>query len=153
MSRTADPRLVTRIALRNYKSIVRTYVVREEIQSDSHPNRTPRFSIQDMTEFCERISDYTAGYERAAFIEDSLVYDATIRNLELIGDATAQVSQWVRDRSPDVPWQEIVGLRSRIVHGYESVGNDNIWWLVRDAVPKLPPVLRGLMHATSEDSP
>ena len=121
--------------------------------SDPRPNRMPRFSIQDMIEFCERISDYTAGYEKEPFIEDSLVYDATLRNLELIGDATAHVSQSVRDSFPAVPWQVLVGLRSRLVHGYESIDNDNIWWLVRDAIPKLLRVLRDLIHATSEDSP
>ena len=121
--------------------------------SDPHHNRMPRFSIQDMIEFCERISDYTAGYEKEPFIEDSLVYDATLRNLELIGDATAHVSQSVRDGFPAVPWQELVGLRNRLVHGYESIDNDNIWWLVRDAVPKLLRALRDLIHATSEDSP
>ena len=51
------------------------------------------------------------------------------------------------------PWQEIVGLRNRLIHGYDSIENDNIWWLVRDVVPKLLPALRDLMHATSEDSP
>ena len=91
--------------------------------------------------------------KKAAFIEDSLVYDATIRNLELIGDAAGHVSQSFRDRYPDVPWQEIVRLRNRLIHGYESIDDDNIWWLVRDVVPKLLPALRDLMHATSEDSP
>ena len=118
-----------------------------------HHDRTRRFFLHEMIEFCERIRDYTAGYEKAAFIEDSLVYDATIRNLELIGDAAGHVSQSFRDRYPDVPWQEIVGLRNRLIHGYESIDNDNIWWLVRDVVPKLLPALRDLMHATSEDSP
>lgn len=124
-----------------------------KFMSDPHHNRTPRFSIQDMIEFCERISDFTAGYEKASFIEDSLVYDATSRNLELIGDATAHVSQSVRDSSPAVPWQDLVALRNRLVHGYESIGNDNTWWLVRDAVPQLLSVLHDLIHATREDAP
>ncbi len=121
--------------------------------SDSAHRRAWRFYVRDMIGFCERVRSYTAGYDQAAFIADSLRYDATIRNLELIGEAATHVPQSVRDRFPAVPWRAIVGLRNRLIHGYEGIDNDIIWTLVQDAVPKLPPALRDLLDTTSEDSP
>ena len=52
-----------------------------------HEERTWRFYVGDMIEFCEKALSYTNGLDQAAFIADKLVYDATLRNLELIGEA------------------------------------------------------------------
>jgi len=105
-----------------------------------------------MIQFCERVRTYTAGQDQAAFIADSLRYDATIRNLELIGEAATHVPRSVRDSFPDVPWRAIIGLRNRLIHAYEGIDNDIIWNLVQDAVPRLLPALQQLLDATSEDS-
>ena len=121
--------------------------------SDSAHRRAWRFYVRDMIGFCERVRSYTAGHDQASFVADSLRYDATIRNLELIGEAATHVPQSVRDKFPDVPWRAIVGLRNRLIHGYEGIDNDIIWTLVQDAVPKLPPALRDLLATTSEESP
>lgn len=121
--------------------------------SDSADRREWRFYVRDMIGFCERVLNYTAGHDQAAFIADSLRYDATIRNLELIGEAATHVPPSVRDRFPAVPWRAIVGLRNRLIHGYERVDNDIIWTLVQDAVPKLPPALHDLLDTTGEEPP
>ena len=68
--------------------------------SDSAHRREWRFYVRDMIGFCERVLNYTAGHDQATFLADSLRYDATIRNLELIGEAATHVPQSVRDRFP-----------------------------------------------------
>ena len=120
--------------------------------SDSDHRGAWRLYVHDMIEFCERVRNYTEGHDQAAFVSDSLRYDATIRNLELIGEAATHVPQSVRDTFPDVPWRAIVGLRNRLVHGYAGIDNDIIWTLVQDAVPRLLPALRDLLDRTSEDT-
>ena len=120
--------------------------------SDSDHRRPWHLYVQDMIEFGERVCNYTDGHDQATFVSDSLIYDATIRNLELIGEAATHVPQSVRDTSPDVPWRAIVGLRNRLIHSYGGIDNDIIWTLIQDAVPKLLPTLRDLLRVTSEDS-
>ena len=115
-------------------------------------SREWRFYVNDMIEFAEKILSYTEGMDQAAFVADSLRYDATIRNLELIGEAAIHVPRSVRDTFPDVPWRAIVGLRNRLIHGYEGIDNDIIWTIIQDAVPKLLPALRNLLNTTNEDS-
>ena len=115
-------------------------------------SREWRFYVNDMIEFAEKILSYTEGMDQAAFVADSLRYDATIRNLELIGEAATHVPRSVRDTFPDVPWRAMVGLRNRLIHGYEGIDNDIIWTIIQDAVPKLLPALRNLLNTTNEDA-
>ena len=111
-----------------------------------------RFYIQDMIEFSEKVLSYAEGLDRDAFIADELTYDATLRNLELIGEAATHIPSEVRAAYPDIPWHAIVGTRNRLAHSYLSIGNDIIWTIIQDAIPKLLPELRSLLNATGEDS-
>lgn len=66
-----------------------------------------------------------------------LVYDATLRNLELIGEAASRIPLEVRDAHPDIPWRMVVATRNRLIHGYLGLDNETLWSLVRDDVPAL----------------
>ena len=119
--------------------------------SDAGRSRNWLFYVKDMVEFCERVRRYTDGQDQAAFVADSLRYDATIRNLELIGEAAANVPQSVRDAFPDIPWRAIVALRNRLIHGYSGIDNDIVWTIVRDAVPETLLALRHLLDTIDKD--
>lgn len=110
-----------------------------------------RFYVEDMIGCCGRVRDYTAGLDQAVFISSSMPYDATLRNLELIGQAATQIPESVRDAHPEIPWRTIIGTRNRLIHGYLGIDNDIVWDLVRNDVPALPASLRELLEATSSD--
>ena len=59
--------------------------------------------LRDMVEFCERVMAYTAGFDLPALLADRMRYDATLRNLELIGEAATRVPGELRDRAPELP--------------------------------------------------
>ena len=111
-----------------------------------------RFYIQDMIEFSEKVLSYTEGMDQDAFIADGLTYDATLRNLELIGEAATHIPIEVREAYPEIPWRAIVGARNRLAHAYLGIRDDVIWTIIQDAVPKLLPALRNLLNTTSKDS-
>lgn len=111
-----------------------------------------RFYIQDMIEFGEKVLSYTEGMDQDAFIADGLTYDATLRNLELIGEAATHIPIEVREAYPEIPWRAIVGARNRLAHAYLGIRDDVIWTIIQDAVPKLLPALRKLLDTTSKDS-
>ena len=110
-----------------------------------------RFYIQDMIGFAEKVLSYSAGLDQEALVADERTYDATLRNLELIGEAATHIPGDVRDAHPEVPWHAIIGTRNRLAHGYLSISDSVIWSIVRDAVPELLPALRNLMTETGED--
>ena len=71
-----------------------------------------------------------------------LVYDASLRNLELIGEAATHVPDDVRAASSQVPWRLVVTTRDRLIHGYLGIDNDTLWSIVVSDVPALLPLLR-----------
>ena len=107
-----------------------------------------RFYVEDMIGFCQRVRDYTAGFDQAAFVASPMPYDATLRNLELIGEAANQIPESVRDAHPEIPWRTIIGTRNRLIHGYLGIDNDIVWDIIRNDVPALLPALRDLMERT-----
>ena len=80
--------------------------------------------------------------DQAGFLSDRRTYDATLRNLELIGEAATHVPSSVRDLHADIPWRDIIGTRNRIVHGYLGIDYDLIWGIVSQSVIELIPLLR-----------
>lgn len=105
--------------------------------SEPTPPREWRFYVEDMVTFCDKVLTYTNGLERASFGLDAMRYDATLRNLELIGEAATHVPPEVRAASADVPWRLVIAVRNRLIHGYLGIDDDTLWSIVRDDVAPL----------------
>ena len=111
----------------------------------SEGKREWRFYVRDMIESAEKVLAYTEGMDQDSFTNDSLTYDATLRNLTLIGEAATHVPDDVRDAHPEVPWRAIIGARNRIMHGYLGIDNHTIWTMIEDAIPALLAALTRLL--------
>lgn len=105
------------------------------------------FYVNDMIDFAEKVLAYTDGLDQAGFVASGLTYDATLRNLELIGEAATHIPDEVRAAHPDIPWRMIVATRNRLIHGYLGIDDDTLWSIIRDDVPELLPPLRALKNA------
>jgi uncharacterized protein with HEPN domain len=103
-----------------------------------------RFYVDDMIAFAEKVLAYTAGMDQPAFVANSLVYDATLRNLELIGEAATHVPDDVRQAHPEVPWRMVIATLNRLVHAYLGIDNDTLWSIVVTDVTALLPMLRAV---------
>lgn len=101
------------------------------------PERTWLFYVDDMIAFAEKALSYTAGLNSDSFEADGLTYDATVRNLELIGEAASHIPQAVRDASVTIPWRQIVATRNQLIHGYLGIDNDTLWSIIQDDLPSL----------------
>ncbi len=110
------------------------------------------FYICDMIGFCEKIVSYTSGYNQEEFIAAPLVYDATLRNLELIGEAAAHIPRQVREIHPEIPWRNIIGTRNQIAHSYLHISNNVIWFIIHTDIPNLLPQLHNILNTTKEES-
>lgn len=109
-----------------------------------------RFHLDDMIGFSDKVLVYTEGLDQAGFETSNLTYDATLRNLELIGEAATRIPDAVRARHPDIPWRLIIATRNRLIHGYLGIDNDTIWSIVRDEIPQLLVQLHGVRAAESK---
>jgi len=111
--------------------------------SDSR-QREWRFYLDDMINFAEKVMSYTEGLGQADFIASGLTYDATLRNLELIGEAATHIPDDVRSEHPDIPWRMIIATRNKLIHGYLGIDDDTLWSIIRNDVPGLVEMLRGM---------
>jgi uncharacterized protein with HEPN domain len=109
-----------------------------------HEDRAWRFYLDDMIAFSEKVIAYTEGLDQSTFVARSLNYDATLRNLELIGEAATHIPDAVRAANPEIHWRLIIATRNRLIHGYLGIDNDTLWSLIREDVPGLLAKLRGL---------
>jgi uncharacterized protein with HEPN domain len=103
----------------------------------SEPIREWCFYLDDMIGFAEKVLAYTHGLDQADFEASGLNYDATLRNLELIGEAATHIPDAVRQTYADIPWRMIVATRNRLIHGYLGIDNDTVWSIIQDEVPTL----------------
>ena len=117
-----------------------------------HEGRAWRHYVQYMIDFARKVGAFTQGKTQADFVADALTYDATLRNLALIGEAATHIPDRIHDVHPEILWRAIIGARNRLAHGDLSMNDDLIWSMIQDAIPKLLPALQHLVDTTSKDS-
>ena len=77
---------------------------------------------------------------------------AMTRLLEILGEAAARVSETGRQTWPTIPWAKIVGLRNRLIHGYDKVDFDILWTTVVDDLPPLATALDACLEGSDSGS-
>ena len=98
--------------------------------------RSWKFRIDDINDALNKIFQYVQGLDYADWLKDQKTIDAVIRNLEIIGEAINRILR----EDPDFPIdnaRRIVGLRNQIIHGYDSISDENIWAILTIHLPKL----------------
>ena len=110
--------------------------------SEKASQREWRFFISDMIGFCERILAFTQGTDRTEFPADAMRYDATVRNIELVGEAATHVPESVRRDHPEIPWRMMIATRNQLIHGYLGIDDDVLWSIVQTDIPTLLANLR-----------
>ncbi|WP_330938410.1 DUF86 domain-containing protein [Thermus parvatiensis] len=99
-----------------------------------------------MLEVCEKVMRYTEGLDFDTFVRNELVYDAVLRNLEVLGEAAKKVPDPVRARYPSVEWRAIAGLRDVLAHAYFALDEATLWDIVAQKVPALAEALRQILE-------
>jgi uncharacterized protein with HEPN domain len=68
---------------------------------------------------------------------DRVLSLALVRLLEIVGEAANRVSENAKKQRPEIPWSQIISLRNRLIHGYDSVDLDILWQILNEDVPSL----------------
>lgn len=82
--------------------------------------------LTNIFECIERIEFYTKD-GKEAFLQTTIIQDAVIRNFEIIGEATKRLSPEIRAGYPNIPWQQVAGLRDVLIHDYLKVNLNRVW--------------------------
>lgn len=101
------------------------------------PQREWRFYVSDMITFSENVMCYTEGFDQERFLNSGITYDATLRNLELIGEAATHIPQEVREQFSQIQWRLIIATRNKLIHGYLGIDDDTLWSIIQTDIPEL----------------
>lgn len=105
-------------------------------------SRSWELFLRDMLEAAQKVIRYTAEHPFEVFVEDEMAYDATLRNLEILGEAAKNIPGEIRQLHPDVDWRGVAGLRDILAHAYFALDNETLWKIVRTDIPKLLGLLQ-----------
>jgi uncharacterized protein with HEPN domain len=93
--------------------------------------------LQQIVESCEEVAILLEGADHPALAENRLLELAVLRLLEMIGEAVTRLPEDLRNRYSEIPWGEVVGLRNRLIHGYDSVDLEIVERIVAEDLPDL----------------
>ena len=115
-------------------------------------------SKRDILVFYRHMLDYAReavalvqGKTREELDTDRLLNLALVRLLEVIGEAANRIPKEEQSHHPQIPWSQIVSLRNRLIHGYDSVDFDILWQIVSQDLPPLIALLEQTVPPQESD--
>ncbi len=99
--------------------------------------RDPNLYFEDISDAVDRIEEYTQGLSFNDFSKDHKTIDAVVRNLSVIGEAVGNLPEQIKQTHTDIPWNEISGMRNKIIHEYFGVDEEILWETIKKDLPPL----------------
>ena len=112
-------------------------------------SRDWRFRIQDILKSIQKIEAYIEDMTASQFKKNELVIDAIVRNLEIIGEASKNIPLTTRRLYPNVPWNQMNGMRNILIHEYFGVDVPTVWHTARNHLPLLKKQLESILAENS----
>lgn len=113
--------------------------------------------LLDMLLATRKVQEFTRDIAWERFEGDDLIQNAVMRQIQIIGEAARKVSPPYRQEHPDIPWNEIIGMRNRLIHEYFRIIPERVWDVVEKDIPELLHLIEPLVPpdetSAGEDSP
>ena len=93
---------------------------------------------------------FTIGLSRGDLDSDEKLTLALTRLLEIVGEASSQISPETKSRFSTIPWKKIVGMRNQLIHGYAQVDLDILWQTIKDDIPPLVTELQKIIDESEQ---
>ena len=114
------------------------------------PHNDDAVRLRHMLDHAREALVLVEGRSRSDLDEDRVLNLAVVRLLEIVGEAAGRVSPEVRERYSAIPWPQIVGLRNRLIHGYDAVDMGILWQILQKDLPPLVQSLEGIVTSWGE---
>ena len=86
------------------------------------------------------------------FANNRLIRHATIKELEIIGEAVKNIPEEIKDKYPQIPWKNIAGMRDILVHAYFKVDTAIVWGVIKERLPELKEQIEKILKDLEGDN-
>ena len=107
--------------------------------------------LRHMLDAAREAVSFASGRSREELETDRQLVLALVKDVEIVGEAAAQVNEATRTATDEIPWGKIIGMRNRLVHAYFSINLDIVWQTVQADLPPLIRTLDKVLAPKSED--
>lgn len=107
--------------------------------------RDDRTSLQDMLSHAREAMELLEEQNRSSLGQNRVLQLALTRLVEIIGEAAKRVSAETQQETPSIPWPQIIGMRNRLIHGYDVIDYDLLWDTVKNDLPPLVASLEKIL--------
>ncbi|KJU84770.1 protein containing DUF86 [Candidatus Magnetobacterium bavaricum] len=108
--------------------------------------RDYRLYIEDILTATVKIQRFIGTISFDEFLHDDRTYDAVIRNLEIIGEASRHIPQDVKDKYPVVEWKNVYLFRNVLAHEYFGIDNQLLWDIIQNRLPELRNEIQSILE-------
>lgn len=108
-------------------------------------NERDEIRMRHMLDEARRALEFMKNRSRSDLDDDEMLAYAVVRALEIIGEAASKVTVETREQYPQIAWRQTVGMRNRIIHGYDNVSLDIVWGTILDDLPPLVSQLEDVL--------
>ena len=110
-------------------------------------NRNESLFLNDIIESINAIMEFTSLLDIDEFTNNRLVYSATIREFEIIGEATIHLSDKLLSQYDTIIWRDLKDFRNILIHEYFGVDHQIVWNTIQNDLPELKSVVLEMLNA------
>lgn len=103
--------------------------------------RDSKLYLKDILNAMDSIELFVKGMDFEKFKEDDKTASAVIRKFEIIGEASKNVPDDLKNEYPHIPWREMAGMRDKLIHFYFGIKHELVWHTIKDVIPEIRPSL------------
>ena len=97
--------------------------------------------LRHMLEAAREVVSFSQNETRDSLDIKRMLTLSIVKDLEIIGEAASKVTKKCREETPQIPWQNIISMRNRLIHAYFDINLDIVWTTV---IEDLPPLIAEL---------
>ena len=113
--------------------------------------RMPSIVLKDMLGHLEHILIYTDKLTYEQFATNFMVVDACLYNIQILGEAVAQLADDIKERESTIPWTLIKGMRNRLIHQYFGTDLEVVWNVIKHELPGFQTELQRILKDVLEE--